>query len=92
MSHRNKLRRRLAELPSLSPSKAGDEGEKMMKIITSTQAAVALGVSERRIRQLVAELSLTPQRVGRLLIFTPADLRKMKARRTTRGVVKKVKI
>jgi hypothetical protein len=63
----------------------------MKNLITSTQAAAALRVSGRRIRQLVVELSITPQRVGNLLIFTPTDLKKMQRRKTTRGCAKGVK-
>ncbi|HXG94160.1 MAG TPA: hypothetical protein VNN73_17585 [Blastocatellia bacterium] len=58
-------------------------------IITTEVAASALGLTPQRVRQLAKELGIQPQTIGKALIFSPADLRKMQARNTNVGRPKK---
>lgn len=50
------------------------------KILTSQVIADTLGISVQRVRQLAKELSIEPQTIGKALIFSPADLKKMQGR------------
>lgn len=58
-------------------------------IITSEVAANALGITVQRVRQLAKELGIEPQRIGNALIFSKADLKKMRTRNTSVGRPKK---
>jgi hypothetical protein len=46
----------------------------MTDILSTDQAAAALGISRRRLRAIVAAGTVTPARLGRSLIWTEADL------------------
>jgi hypothetical protein len=50
------------------------------QILTSQTIADTLGISVQRVRQLAKELNIEPQTIGKALIFTPADLKKMQGR------------
>lgn len=63
----------------------------MEKIITTEVAADALGISVRRVRQLIKDLRIEPQMIGKAIILSPADLKKMQTRKTQRGPAKKGK-
>lgn len=52
-------------------------------MLTTTQAATALGITERRVRQLIREGKLTAQRHGRDWVIDPRAL----ARATQRPTV-----
>lgn len=53
--------------------------------ITLRTAAAALGVSVRRVRQLIAEGVLPAQKVGRDWLIRPEDMAAARRRNTTRG-------
>lgn len=57
----------------------------MPELITTAEAAAALNVTERRVRQLAQELEPEPKRLGRQYVFTPAQIRAMEKRKTQRG-------
>jgi len=59
----------------------------MSSIITTAQAAEKLGTSERRVRQLAAELGV--EQIGGVYLITEKHLQKMQARKTQRGPAKK---
>lgn len=52
----------------------------MSEIITTEVAKTRLNVSVQRVRQLVKELGITPTWIGRAMILSPADLKRMKKR------------
>lgn len=56
-----------------------------MEIITTEAAATTLGVSVQRVRQLIKELGIEPQTIGKAIILTRADIKRMKQRDTKRG-------
>lgn len=60
----------------------------MSKIITPEIAAEMLGVSERRVQQLIKELNIEPQRIGKTAILSDADMRLLAKRKTTPGKAK----
>lgn len=51
-----------------------------MKINTTAEVARELGISEQRVRQLVRELSLTPQRIGKAIVLSDAEIEAMRQR------------
>jgi hypothetical protein len=59
------------------------------KLISTATAAETLGTSERRVRQLAAELGVN--QVGGVYLITERHLAKMQTRKTQRGPVKKEK-
>jgi hypothetical protein len=59
-----------------------------MDRITTAEAAAALNITERRVRQLAAELGIEPERIGKAIFFSPADIKLMKKRKTQRGPTK----
>lgn len=61
----------------------------MNKIISTATAAEMLGTSERRVRQLATEFGV--QQISSIFLITEKDLKKMQARKTQRGPVKKEK-
>lgn len=61
----------------------------MSNLLTTQQAADALGISTERVRQLAKELDL-PQ-LGRQFVITERDVKKMAARKTQRGPLKGAK-
>ncbi len=61
----------------------------MNKIITPEVAATMLDVSERRVQQLIKELNIEPQRIGKTAILSDADMKKLAKRKTTPGKAKK---
>lgn len=63
----------------------------MNRLTTREVAAALKGISEQRVRQIAAELGLEPERIGKALFWTAADLRRMKRRKTRRGPEKKGK-
>jgi hypothetical protein len=56
-----------------------------MNRLTTTEAAAALKVTERRVRQLAAELGIEPERIGKALFWTPQQVKQMTKRKTRRG-------
>jgi hypothetical protein len=61
------------------------------EIITSAVAATKLGVSERRIQQLIKELNIEPQRIGKTAILSEAQVKMIANRKTTPGPAAKAK-
>lgn len=59
----------------------------MSKLLTTREAADALGISTERVRQLAKALNLPT--LGRQFVITEKDVKKMAARKTQRGPVKK---
>ena len=60
-------------------------------MLTTNEAAELLGVTDRRIRQLISDGSLPAQRIGpRVLVINPKDLEKIRSR-PGRGRPKKEK-
>ncbi len=59
----------------------------MNNLLTTKEAAATLDTSERRVQQLASELGLGTRIPGGrgVLVFSPADLKKMAARKTQRG-------
>jgi excisionase family DNA binding protein len=55
-----------------------------MKLINTAEAAVSLGVSERRVRQLITEEKLKAQKVGRDYAIQEGDLKLVVARKPGR--------
>lgn len=55
----------------------------MANIISTATAAEMLGTSERRVRQLAAELGV--EQFGGVYLITEKHLQKMQARKTQRG-------
>ncbi|HEX7313312.1 MAG TPA: helix-turn-helix domain-containing protein [Pyrinomonadaceae bacterium] len=61
----------------------------MSNLLTTQQAADALGISTERVRQLAKALDLPT--LGRQFVITEKDVKKMAARKTQRGPVKGAK-
>lgn len=62
-----------------------------MKINTTETVATALGLTPQRVRQLVKELNLTPTMIGKAIVLSAADVKKLEKRKTQRGPTKKEK-
>lgn len=56
-----------------------------MNRLTTAEVAASLNITERRVRQLAAELGIEPERIGKALFWTPADVKQMSKRKTQRG-------
>ena len=61
------------------------------EIITTEVAANTLGITVQRVRQLIKELGIEPLTIGRAIVLTPADLKKLQKRNTSAGRPKKGK-
>jgi hypothetical protein len=59
-----------------------------MKINTTESVAGALGITPQRVRQLVKELGITPTMIGKAMILSDADVKKLEKRKTQRGPAK----
>ena len=59
-----------------------------MKINTTKSVAGALGITPQRVRQLVKELGIGLQMVGKAMILSDADVKKLEKRKTQRGPTK----
>lgn len=55
----------------------------MSKLLTTREAADALGITTERVRQIAKELDLP--RLSRQFVITDKDVKKMAARKTQRG-------
>lgn len=55
-----------------------------MKILTTAEAAEALGVTPRRVRQLIAEGRLAAKKAGRDYVIDPRGLKAVEDRKTGR--------
>jgi excisionase family DNA binding protein len=55
--------------------------------LTTSEAAMALGVSRRRVQQLIAKKILPASWFGQQLVIREADLGKARKRRTTPGPI-----
>lgn len=62
-----------------------------MKINTTTTVATALGVTVQRVRQLVKELNIEPAMIGKAIVLSNADVKKLERRKTQRGPSKQEK-
>ena len=60
-----------------------------MKINTTETVATALGISPQRIRQAIKELSITPTMIGKAIVLSDADVKKLERRKTSRGPAKR---
>ena len=55
-----------------------------MKLLTTTQAAAELSVTDSRIRQLAKAMKIGT-RVGRDWVFKPSEIERLRGRKTTPG-------
>jgi len=62
-----------------------------VKINTTETVATALGLTPQRVRQLVKELNITPTMIGKAIVLSDADVKKLEKRKTQRGPTKKEK-
>ena len=62
-----------------------------MKLLTTEEAGARLGVSAKRVRQLITENRLPAQRFGRMLLIDETDLRLVKDRKPGRPPSAKAK-
>lgn len=62
-----------------------------MKINTTETVANALGLTPQRVRQLVRELNIEPTRIGKAIVLSDADVKKLERRKTQRGPAKQEK-
>lgn len=62
-----------------------------MKINTTQTVADALGLTTERVRQLIKELNITPTTIGRAIVLSDADVKKIEKRNTQVGRPKKAK-
>ncbi|MEK6281893.1 MAG: hypothetical protein AABN95_16185 [Acidobacteriota bacterium] len=62
-----------------------------MKINTTETVANALGLTPQRVRQLVKELNIEPTMIGKAIVLSDADVKKLERRKTQRGPTKKEK-
>jgi hypothetical protein len=60
-------------------------------INTTATVAAALGLSPQRVRQAIKELNITPTMIGKAIVLSDADVKKLARRKTQRGPVKKEK-
>jgi hypothetical protein len=54
-------------------------------INTTESVASALGISVQRVRQLIKELDITPTMIGRAIVLSNADVKKLENRNTQAG-------
>ena len=62
-----------------------------MKINTTETVAAALGLTPQRVRQLVKELNIEPTMIGKAIVLSDADVKKIERRKTSRGPAKQEK-
>lgn len=62
-----------------------------MKINTTETVATTLGLTPQRIRQLVKELKIEPTMIGKAIVLSDADVKKLERRKTSRGPAKQEK-
>lgn len=62
-----------------------------MKINTTETVAAALGLTPQRVRQLVKELNIEPTMIGKAIVLSDADVKKLERRKTSRGPAKQEK-
>lgn len=62
-----------------------------MRINTTETVATALGLTPQRVRQLVKELNIEPTMIGKAIVLSDADVRRIERRKTSRGPTKKEK-
>jgi hypothetical protein len=62
-----------------------------VKINTTESVATALGLSPQRVRQLVKELNIEPTMIGKAIVLSDADVKKLERRKTSRGPAKQEK-
>ena len=60
-----------------------------MKINTTESVATALGITPQRVRQLVHQLGIEPTSIGKAMILSDADVKKLGKRKTSKGPTKK---
>lgn len=58
---------------------------------TTNAVAAKLGITPQRVRQLIKELGIEPQMVGKSMILDTADIKRLEKRKTQRGPTAKVK-
>lgn len=58
-------------------------------VITTNEAAKRCDVSVQRIRQLIKELQIIPGRIGKAIVLSPGQMRRLEKRNTKRGRSKK---
>jgi len=62
-----------------------------VRINTTETVATALGLTPQRVRQLVKELNIEPTMIGKAIVLSDADVRRIERRKTSRGPTKKEK-
>lgn len=62
-----------------------------MKINTTQAVADSLNITPARVRQLVRELGLEPVYIGKAIVLSDADVKKMRNRKQSMGPVKNKK-
>jgi hypothetical protein len=60
-----------------------------MKINTTKTVATTLGISVQRVRQIVKELNITPIMIGKAIVLSDTDVKRLEKRKTSRGPTKK---
>ena len=58
---------------------------------TTNAVAAKLGITPQRVRQLIKELGIEPQMVGKSMILDTADIKRLEKRKTQRGPTKEKK-
>ena len=60
-----------------------------MRIKTPETVGDALGITPQRVRQILRELGIEPQRIGKAIVLSDSDVLKIERRNTQRGPRKK---
>jgi len=61
-----------------------------MTFNTTENVAARLGLTPGRIRQLIKELNLQPTRIGKAIVLSESDVKKLQNRKTSFGPAKKI--
>lgn len=60
-----------------------------MKINTTETVAAALGISVQAVRLAIKKLNITPTMIGKAIVLSDADVRKLERRKTQPGPKKR---
>jgi excisionase family DNA binding protein len=63
----------------------------LMKLLTTAEAADQLGITSRRVRQLIADGRIAAKKVGRDYVIDPRSLKAVEDRKTGRPAKGKAK-
>lgn len=62
-----------------------------MKINTTETVATALNITVQAVRQAIKKLNITPTMIGKAIVLSDADVKKLERRKTRPGPTAKVK-